>query len=478
MPWRAALGKPYAMKALLDPASLFADSLLNKGLAAIRTQFKVPAAFPPEVEQAAKIAAARVPNEHADRTAMPFVTLDPASSTDLDQAFTIEAAGNDLLLHYAIADVAWFVRDGDALDVEAWARGTTCYLPDGKASQYPKLLSENVASLLPDGDRPAVIFTVRLDPDGNAHLDGAERALIRNRAKLAYETATDADLPGDFAEFSRRVGAAEDRRGAARTDPPEQEVSRDGSGHFSLTLRPQLLTETRNAALSLACNLAIADALYAAGTGLFRVMPSPDARSIMRLRGTAKAFALDWPEAMLLSDFEKKLDPTKPREAAFLMATRRGGSGASYVPFHAGEKPWHAAMAATYAHATAPLRRLADRYVVRAALAVANGQPVAEEVTAAFQRLPEVMAKADARDNQIDRAVIDLAEAAILSGREGESFDAVVTDLGDTGARIQLCDQPVVARVTAHGAMPGTALRVRLIGADPIRREVRFERIS
>ena len=461
------------MKTLLDP-----DRLLTEGLAAIRAQYKVPVAFPPAVEEAAKIAAARLPNEHADRTAIPFVTLDPSSSTDLDQAFTIEAAGSDLLLHYAIADVAWFVRDGDALDVEAWARGTTCYLPDGKASQYPRLLSENAASLLPGGARPAVIFTIRLDRDGNAHLDGAERALIRNRAKLAYETATDDQLPVGFAEFASRVEAAEERRGAARTDPPEQEVSRDATGHYTLTLRPQLITETRNAALSLACNLAIADALYAARTGLFRVMPAPDARAIMRLRGTAKAFSLDWPEALSLSDFEKKLDPSKPREAAFLMATRRGGSGASYVPFHAGEKPWHAAMAATYAHATAPLRRLADRYVVRAALAVANGQPVPDEVASAFQRLPEVMARADARDNQVDRAVIDLAEAAILSGHEGESFDAVVTDLGDAGARIQLCDQPVVARVIAHGALPGTSLRVRLLGADPIRREVRFERIS
>ena len=461
------------MKALHDP-----DSLLSEGLAAIRAQFKVPSAFPPQAEEAARLAAARVPNEHADRTAMPFVTLDPASSTDLDQAFTIEASGKDLLLHYAIADVAWWVRDGDPLDAEAWARGTTCYLPDGKASQYPRLLSENVASLLPDGNRPAVIFTVRLDPDGTAHLDGAERALIRNRAKLAYETATEAELPAGFAEFARRVGLAEDRRGAARTDPPEQEVSRDAKGHYTLTLRPQLLSEQNNAALSLACNLAIADALYAAGTGLFRVMPAPDARAILRLRGTAKAFALDWPADMALLEFEKRLDPAKPREAAFLMATRRGGTGASYVPYRAGEKPWHAAMAATYAHATAPLRRLADRYVVRAALSVANGQPVEDTVTAAFRKLPEVMARADGRDNQVDRAVIDLAEAAILSGHEGESFDAVVTDLGDAGARIQLCDQPVVARITAHGAMPGTALRVRLLGADPIRREVRFERIS
>ena len=135
-------------------------------------------------------------------------------------------------------------------------------------------------------------------------------------------------------------------------------------------------------------------------------------------------------------------------------------------------------MAATYAHATAPLRRLADRYVVQAALAVANGQPVPDEVASAFARLPAVMAKADARAGQIERAVIDLAETAILEGREGEIFDAVVTDLGEQGARIQLCDLPVVARTQAHKVAPGDAITVRLQDADPARRTLRFERVS
>ena len=81
------------MRSLRDP-----DRLLAEGLAAIRTQFKVPEQFPDAVEAAAQAAIARRPGEHADRTDRPFVTLDPASSTDLDQAFAIEPAGADLLL--------------------------------------------------------------------------------------------------------------------------------------------------------------------------------------------------------------------------------------------------------------------------------------------------------------------------------------------------------------------------------------------
>jgi exoribonuclease R len=460
------------MKALRDP-----DSLLSEGLAAIRGQFKVPAGFPPAVDAAAATAAQRVPIEHKDRTGEAFVTLDPATSTDLDQAFTIEAAGNDLLLHYAIADVPWFVSDGDAIDAEAWTRGETLYLPDGKSGLYPRVLSEGAASLLPDGPRPAVVFTTRVAPDGSVKLEGVERAVIRSRAKLAYETATEAQLPAGFAELSRRITTAEASRGAARVDPPEQEVDA-ADGHFNLVLRPQSLSEQRNAALSLATNLAVADALYAAKTGLFRVMAGPDDRAVARLRHIAEALGLDWAASLSLQQFEKTLDPQMPNSAAFMLAIRRAGNGASYVPYQEGVKPWHAAMAATYCHMTAPLRRLADRYVVRAALAVANGQPVSAAVSEAFQKLGPVMGKADARASQIERAVIDLAEAAMLSGREGESFAAVITDVDEIGARMQLCNVPVVARVAAHSVAPGEKITVRLVSADPVKRQISFARIA
>src|SRR4030095_11516336 len=103
------------MKALVDP-----NNALPRGLARIRSQYQVPDSFPADVLAAADVAAKRVPAEHVDRTAWPFVTLDPASSTDLDQAFTLERRGGAVLLHSAIADVSWFVDDGDAIDLEAW----------------------------------------------------------------------------------------------------------------------------------------------------------------------------------------------------------------------------------------------------------------------------------------------------------------------------------------------------------------------
>ena len=157
-----------------------------------------------------------------------------------------------------------------------------------------------------------------------------------------------------------------------------------------------------------------------------------------------------------------------------MLAIRRASPGAGYEPYREGGRPWHAAVAASYAHATAPLRRLADRYVVEAALAIANAGSVPDAVQAAFVHLPDVMQKADALAGQIGRAVIDLAETVALQGREGEVFAATVTDTDQRGARIQLRSPPVVARIKADGFAPGDELRVRLDSADPIERTLRF----
>jgi len=457
------------MKSLADPTRALAH-----GLEALRTEMQLPGDFPPEVLAAAERAATRTPDAHVDRTGMPFVTLDPADATDLDQAFTIDESGSDLLLHYAIADVAWFVRDGDPIDREAWKRGATQYLPDGRVGLYPPILSEGAASLLPDGPRPCILFTVRLDPDGVATLDGVERALIRSRAKLAYGKVRAADLPSGFTEFARRMTLAEQRRGATRIDVPEQEVERNGHGHYTLRFRPRDVSEDRNAALSLACNMAVATALLDHRTGLFRVMAGPDDRDVARLRNVARAYGLVWPHCATLTQFERLLDPADPRQAAFAQAIHRSGSGARYQPYEDGVIPWHAAIAAPYVHATAPLRRLADRYVVQAALAIASGKAMPDAVTRAFETLPKVMARADSLSGRIDNGVVDLAEAVMLSGREGERFEAVVTDADPRGVRIQLRDAPVVARLAADGITPGDEITVTLVAADPAARSISF----
>jgi exoribonuclease R len=448
------------------------------GLDRIRAELGIPDGFGAlEIEEAGTAAARRAGPDHVDRTDRRFVTLDPASSVDLDQAFTLEVAGDDLILHYAIADVGWFVHPGDALDVEAFERAVTVYLPDRRSTLYPPVLSEGAASLLPGVDRPAVVFTVRVAPDGVTSLDGAERSIIRSCAKLAYDTVTSDDLPTGFDELHRRIEAAEVARGAPRVEFPEQEIDADDGG-YTLRFRPRLVSEEQNAALSLATNLAVADVLLSAGTGLFRVMPDVDERRSRRLRHSARAFGLHWPDGVALDAFERSLPRDDPRTSAFLLAVRRAAGGASYAPFDPDHRPWHSAIAAAYAQATAPLRRLQDRYVIEAVLAIAHGRPVPDAVESAFGELPPAMSRGEQRANRAEREALELAEAVVLSGREGELFDAVVVDEGEWGAEVQISEPAVLTRIETHRVDPGDDVRVRLVATDIDDRRVVFERVS
>ena len=178
---------------------------------------------------------------------------------------------------------------------------------------------------------------------------------------------------------------------------------------------------------------------------------------------------------MTLGDFERGIDPRTVAGAAFQLAVRRATGGADYRPFEPGHQPFHAAIGATYCHATAPMRRLADRYVLDALLAVTGGGEAPPDEQ--FAKLAKTMNAADSREGAIERAVLDLAEAALLHGREGEVFRALVTDRDEKGARLQLADMPVVARVDTHSVAAGDELHVRLVSADPLRGEIRFERV-
>jgi exoribonuclease R len=467
-----------------------ASRQLADGLAAIVRQFQVPGEFPAAVLAEADAAVTRpvVPGpDRRDARDLALITLDPAGATDLDQAFALSMDGDDVVLAYAIADVGFFVDRGSAIEAEAHRRGATIYLPSSKVTQYPPVLSEDAGSLLPGKDRPSVLLTVAVAPDGTATLRRAEHAVVRSRAQLAYETAGSAgnELPALLDELATRIAANEDARGANRIELPEQEVVNDPNvaGSLALVCRARNASEDQNSALSLAANLAVAKRMLDAHVGLFRVMPEPQPAALRMLHHTAEALGVTWPKQMTLHELDRTLDPTNTRHAAFALAARRAGGGATYATYATFEPdvvPWHAAVAATYAHATAPLRRLADRYVLDlVCLLDSGGSPSASDL-ASLAALAEIMERAETIQSHVDRAVLDMVEAVTLEHRVGEVFDAAIVDVehGRDAARIQLADPVVVASLKVTGATPGEHVRVRLVSADPAAREVHFELVS
>jgi exoribonuclease R len=462
---------------------------LHRGIAAIQDEMGLSPDFPAEVEEAAARAAGEPRLPALDRTDLPLVTNDPAASLDLDQAVHLERDGNGYVVHYAIADVAAFVAPGDPVDLEAHRRGETLYGADSKIPLHPKVLSEAAASLLPGEPRPALLWTIRVDAGGEGTDVHVERALVRSRAKLSYDelqARVDAGDPGDLGDLLtllREVGEKRLRREAARGGVslplPEQEIDVDGD-RWSLSFRRMLPVEEWNAQISLLTGMAAASLMVYARVGLLRTLPPPEPGEVQRLHRTAKALEIDWPAEQLYPDFIRSLDPTNPRQAALVLACTRLLRGAGYVGFdgEVPEQPEHAALASEYAHVTAPLRRLVDRYGLETCAALCAGVDVPDWVRAALPALPETMQGSDRRAHAYENAVVDLVESAILQGRTGETFPGVVVsaDHDDPKAGEATVREPAVtAKVTGEQALPvGELVDLVLAEADPDTRTVSF----
>lgn len=461
---------------------------LRAGIAAIQAELQVTPEFPPEVERAAVEAAKNPRLPELDRTDLPFVTIDPATAQDLDQALHIERSDTGgYTVFYAIADVGAFVGPGDLLDEEAHRRGETLYGADSKVPLYPKALSEDAASLLADQVRPALLWTIELDGDGDTVAGRVERALVRSRAKLSYTEVQEQLDQGTadpvftlLQEVGERRLAKEAERGGVSLPLPEQEVRVDGD-HWSLAFRQQHPVEQWNAQISLLTGMTAAKLMVSAKTGLLRTLAPADPRDVKRLRRTAKALRIDWPENLRYPDFVRSLDPATPSHAAMLVACTRLLRGSGYVGF-AGQLPehtGHSAIAADYAHVTAPLRRLVDRYALEISVALSVGHEVPGWVVDRLGELPTTMQASTRRANQYERAVLDLVEAAVLRDYVGETFDGVVVELDDRDQRkgdVTIREPAVEAPIRDDQDLPlGTDVRARLTTADPQTRTIRFE---
>ena len=458
------------------------DEAVEEGFDAIRAEMEIPPTFPAAVDSEAERARPRVPER--DLTEIPFVTIDPPGSRDLDQALHLDRRRGGYIVRYAIADVAAFVPIGSEVDLEAHRRGLTLYAPDRRTSLYPPTLSEDKASLLPDEERPAMVWEIDLDGDGEIVEGRVGRAMVRSRAQLTYDQAQNqldvASAPQSLrllAEIGRLRRLLEEERGAIALPVPEQLVVHEDGG-WSLEYRAPLPVEDWNAQISLLTGIVAAHLMADGGIGVLRTLPPADQYRVDRLRRVAKALDIAWPRNVEYPELIRSLDARLPPHAAFLAEATSLFSGAGYQVLGDGEPPHpHAALATLYAHATAPLRRLVDRYVGETCLALSSGSDVPDPVKGALATLPKIMAQADSRAGRYEAACVDLVEAAILANRVGEVFSGVVVDMHRDRPRgeVQLRRPAVHARIDGEDVDLGEELLVRLVEASVPTRLVRFE---
>ncbi|MFC9326771.1 RNB domain-containing ribonuclease [Kitasatospora sp. NPDC057015] len=470
-----------------------ADSArINTELADLRTRLEIRTEWPDEVLAEAEEAAQSPRLPAHDATDVPLFTIDPQGSRDLDQAMHLEHRPGGFRVHYAIADVAAFVRPGGAVDAEARRRVQTLYFPDRRVPLHPARLSEDAASLLPGEIRPALLWQIDLDADGAVVLADLRRARVRSRRRLDYagvQRAVDSGGADDQLALLATVGRLREQqeqlRGGISLPVPEQEVEESPQG-YRLAYRAQLPVDGWNAQISLLTGMAAADLMLDAGVGLIRTLPAAPESAYARLRRIARALGVRWPEDMAYPELIRLLDPEVPLNAAFLNECTGLLRGAGYRAFDESQglaapaDPGHAALAAPYAHCTAPLRRLADRFAQEICAAVAGGVDVPSWVREALPAVPALMSGGDRRAAEVERACVDLVEAELLHGREGEDFDAVVVDVDErrpVNGTVQLREPAVRAKCDGDGParLPlGELIRVRLTVADPATRTVRF----
>ncbi|MGO1976055.1 RNB domain-containing ribonuclease [Brachybacterium tyrofermentans] len=495
---------PHRPVTLHAPRGSVAAEVIREGIDALLANHDgdVPLRFSPEVLAEAERVAALDPaaEERVDRTDVPFVTLDPASSTDLDQAMHLERTEDGFRVLYAIADVPWFVELDGLLDHAARERGETLYLPDRRIPLHPEVLSEGAASLLPDQDAPAFVWVLDLDDAGEVRTIGLERALIRSVQKLAYDKVQeelDQGTAHPMMPLLQEIGTLrtqlEAQRGGASLNVPEQEIVADGDV-IHLSWRRLNPIEDANAQISLMTGMAAASLMLEHGAGILRTMPPAEPQAVERFRRQSQVLGIPWTAEQSYGEFLRSLDWHEPAHLALLNLATSLFRGAGYAAFSSPEEvpedPEQAAIAAPYAHTTAPLRRLVDRFVLLVCFDHVSGRAPAPELLAAMAEIPEAMRVSGARAGDLERKAVDLVEAAALVPWAGEVFEATVLERreasenrngngngngdgkgnGNGGAptrvEVQLTDPPITAWVPMD-AEPGDVVQVRLESVDP-----------
>ncbi|MGW8760959.1 RNB domain-containing ribonuclease [Streptomyces sp. NPDC055815] len=410
-------------------------------------------------------------------------TIDPPASKDLDQAMYLERRpGGGYRVHYAIADVGAFVRLGGPLDAEARDRIETLYFPDLKVPLYPPSISEGPASLLPDQIVPALLWQHDLDADGNVTDSTVSRAKVRSRAKLNYK-GVQQDIDAGTAEESvallREIGklreAVEAARGGIAVNLPNQEVTLE-DGEFRLRYAAPLPVEGWNEQISLMTGMAAARIMLDSGTGILRTQKEQsDQQVVQRVHEIAKCLHIDWKPGLSYAALVNRLDPADQKHMAFLSEATAMLLKAEYTTFrdnHIPEYTRHAAIAAPYTSATAPLRRLIDRYVGALCVTACADKPPPKWVLDALYCLPCDMARGKGR--VAERRAVDLVEAAVLKNRVDEIFGGLIINTDKEDGRpkegtVHLAEPAVRGKITSAGDLTlGASVQAKLTLADPL----------
>jgi ribonuclease R len=484
----------------------------------------IPTDFPPAALAQAAAAGPATLGNRTDVRNIPLVTIDGEDARDFDDAVHAEPdtdpknpGGWKLLV--AIADVAHYVREGDALDKSARERGNSVYFPDRVVPMLPEELSNGWCSLRPDGDRPVMAVEIVIDADGQKKRHHFLRGLMRSAARLTYErvqAAMDGNTDAVTATLLEPVikplyGAfrallkAREARGTLELDLPERKVIIDTQGEVQkIEARARLDSHRLIEEFMIAANVAAAEALEKKRWPcMYRVHDQPDPSRVEALREFLEGLDLRLPRGQVIrpAHFTKLLAKAKTTPYADMINSLvlRSQSQAVYSPENLG----HFGLALSrYAHFTSPIRRYSDLLVHRALIAAYGfGEDGLDRNVAGFKELGDHISATERRAAAAERESVDRYTAAFLSTRIGEIFSGRVSGviraglfvaLDETGADgiIPVSTLPndfydhdearhaLVGRRHGQVYRLGDRVQVRLVAAQPLTGGITFELIE
>jgi len=451
-------GRPYGLR----PAKVVErlGSMANPrtvSLVAIQTH-DIPCEFPEEAVAEADAAQAAPLDRRADLRQVPLITIDGEDARDFDDAVWAEAtADGGWHIMVAIADVAWYVRPGDALDREAFKRGNSVYFPDRVVPMLPEGLSNGWCSLKPDEDRPCMAVHIWVDAIGHKVKHQFVRGLMRSAARLTYEQVQQA-VDGSPNETTQALiepvlnplyGAwkalftARERRGVLDLDLPERKVIIGTDGRIeSVIPRARYDSHRLIEDFMIAANVAAAEQIEAVHRPcMYRVHDLPSREKLEGLRDFLTTVGLSLPKGQVLraSAFNQILAAAKDTPESHLIneVVLRSQAQAVYSPENIG----HFGLAlARYAHFTSPIRRYSDLLVHRAlidGLGLGEGGLPPDSVER-FAEIGEHISLTERRAAAAERDALNRFTTLFLADRVGAHFAGRVNGVTRFGLFVTL----------------------------------------
>ena len=438
----------------------------------------IPVEFPEAVIEAAEGAQPPALENRTDLRAVALVTIDGADARDFDDAVFAEPdtdkenpGGWHLIV--AIADVAWFVRPGEALDREAYRRGNSVYFPDRVVPMLPAALSNGLCSLVPEEDRACLAADLWISRDGNLLRHRFRRALMKSAARLTYEqveaTRDGGDTPVALAIIDNLYGAFDSlsrerkRRGTLELELPERRVILDEAGTVqSIAPVTRLDSHRLIEEFMITANVAAArELIRLRQPAMFRIHDEPDREKLQEMREVLAEFGVKLPKAKIYrpADFNALLARIAGQPHARLIheLVLRAQSQAQYSPENIG----HFGLGLrTYAHFTSPIRRYADLLVHRAlirGLQLGDGA-LPDDAGAAFTETGEHISVTERRAIGAERDANDRYAAAYLAQHIGDRFTGVIRGIARAGLFVALEDEGAEGFVPAS-RLPGGRYR-------------------